>query len=547
MSKPRRFSSRHVPSTAEELVQSQVLGTDVVNRFNGLMRHLKNNTEHDEQTKQVMVSTMEALVPEEYDETIKIEFERRCAYGERMNTEFMTSAKWVKVLREIGAINAPDVPPRAGAVDLAEADIVFHKVIHDCDYGGRRLTYELFCKALYLVARIIRSDLDSESAFAELLSRIVANAPEEDVRQDQRDLMLDANVLLVLDHYKPALYDLFRTFCSRHLTSPGDASRGAGTVRITERTYWKHTQDTDLSGYTGMLTTTKSRSQAPRSTSQDSGMRREAGGGVMPGLGNLQPSFEAPVVTRMSLGEFSDQQQRSDLSPKRSALGIGGPIEEGSPTACDEAGGSIAINLEKAVESEATMQAGADAGGGCAESRPAPVETPQSQLSARQLAGYPSPGGGTLSGTMSGTLAADRTVGGSSVGVASMQTNYVNGVPQIADRKRHMSYDQMMALCKDLKVVPDLLTRVELGNIFKKAQCAGSSSSHGTSLHGYLSKEAFVEAAGQMAIEAYSKSPYSEEYPSAHEKIIAFFHTVLPSSAREVRERFHYGCSGRGR
>ena len=43
---PRRFASRHVPTAAEELVaHSNVLDPTIIKRFDGLMKHLKRNTE----------------------------------------------------------------------------------------------------------------------------------------------------------------------------------------------------------------------------------------------------------------------------------------------------------------------------------------------------------------------------------------------------------------------------------------------------------------------------------------------------------------------
>ena len=44
--------------------------------------------------KQVLASPPEVLVPEEYDEVLRGEFARHCAYGERLNTELMHSGKW---------------------------------------------------------------------------------------------------------------------------------------------------------------------------------------------------------------------------------------------------------------------------------------------------------------------------------------------------------------------------------------------------------------------------------------------------------------------
>ncbi|CAJ1359423.1 unnamed protein product [Effrenium voratum] len=57
--------------------------------------------------------------------------------------------------------------------------------------------------------------------------------------------------------------------------------------------------------------------------------------------------------------------------------------------------------------------------------------------------------------------------------------------------------------------------------------------------------QAFVDAMGRIAIQAYSEAPYCDEYPEPHEKIIAFLCDRLPG-IRTMRDRFLYGCSGRG-
>jgi len=197
-----------------------------------------------------------------------------------------------------------------------------------------------------------------------------------------------------------------------------------------------------------------------------------------------------------------------------------------------------------------SSNAEADTAGGYAEMRPAPapVSSPQADSEFFYGAAVTTPSSRGASPVRGGTLGAGNTMC-SSVGDSSCRDPYVyvNGAPVIKNRRKFMSFDQLMLLCKELKVVPDLLTRFEVSQVFKNAQCAGAPSLHGSSIHGYLSKEAFVDAAGQLAIEAYSKQPFSEEYPAAHEKIHAFFLTVLPSSSREVHERFLYGCNGRGR
>ena len=48
---------------------------------------------------------------------------------------------------------------------------------------------------------------------------------------------------LVLEHFKPKLHDLFRSFARRQLPGPTDAKVGSGTTRLKERTIWKQTQE----------------------------------------------------------------------------------------------------------------------------------------------------------------------------------------------------------------------------------------------------------------------------------------------------------------
>lgn len=50
-------------------------------------------------------------------------------------------------------------------------------------------------------------------------------------------------VRLVLEHFKPKLHDLFRSFARRQLPGPTDAKVGSGTTRLKERTIWKQTQE----------------------------------------------------------------------------------------------------------------------------------------------------------------------------------------------------------------------------------------------------------------------------------------------------------------
>lgn len=521
---PRRYTSRQVPQVAEEIAQSQVLTEDMIMRFNGLMRHLRGNSEWEEQTKQVMYSNMELLVPEEYDDILYQEFGRRCSIGERANTEFMSSAKWVRLLRDADAITpcpSSKRGPPLGTIEMADADVVFHKVLHDCDYGCKRLNYEYFCKALYLVARAIRPDLDSDEAFKDILARIAAQAPEELHQPEEvEDYMLDVKVLLVLDDFKPPLFDLFRTFCHRHLGNAAGPSHGPGAIRIRERTFWKRTQDTianatAVNGLTGTIPcrtgTIMSRGGGPRSSSQASThLPSSAGtGGCEDGQrGSARSSSMPPAIHTAFTGSEADA-----------------------------GGGGYATDVSWSPQLTSTSPLPN------LEEKP-PLDRPHSLVD-----GLP---GGSAALSSSAILAPGNTIGSASLRATgtlldASTLESANGAPVIRNRRSHMSIDQLLHMCRELKVVPDLLTRIEVIQVFKRAQCGGNASRRGSSIHDYLSQEAFVDAFVQMAMKAYSKPPFCEQYPAPSEKIFHFALAVLPVGNRELMERYHYGCAGRGR
>lgn len=468
-------------------------------RFTGLMKHLKHNTAFQDRQKQVLFKEQgELLVPDEFDEVLHSEFERRCAYGERLNSELMNSAKWVKLLRELGVSPAfgKDIclfqrpegegqssPTEAGAelhgshkmITRAEADIIFHKVVHNCDHGGQRLTYELFCKALCLVAQALWPDMEEEQAFSQILNRVIAiTAPEpEEANRAIQDAMLNANVLLVLEHFKPQLHELFTAFCHRNLGNPAAANVGMGAVRIRERTIWKHTQDTIM---------------------QSSMMSR---GGVSDGCTPRTPH-------RKEAGSDS--------------LGETPSTDQGSP----------------------------NFGGGGRSPRADSFASLQSQMSPSLFPLRAWAEGGTQ---MSIAESIDRlrsprsTMNGSPKAEKKDPYIYANGAPVIRNRTQFMSCDQFLKFCKDFRVLPDLLSRFEVVKIFKRAQMSGLVSSNGASLHGYLSRETFVDACGQVAVEAYSKEPFCDEYPEIHEKIFGFFLMTLPNKkkGKHLKDQFMYG------
>ncbi|CAJ1404195.1 unnamed protein product, partial [Effrenium voratum] len=499
-SSPRRFASRHVPTAAEELAaHSQVLEPTVIKRFDGLMKHLKRNTDKQDFEKQVLASPCDVLVPEEYDEVLRGEFARHCSFGERLNTELMHSGKWVKMLKELGLV--PGKNSKGPCLALADADIIFQRVLHDTDYGGKRLTYDFFCKALCLVAVSIYPDLDWEAAMGELLNRIAAEAEEAQAASDEPgDFSLDPNVLLVLDHFKPKLHDLFRSFARRSLPGPTDARAGTGTTRLKERSIWKHTQDTIF---------------ASRASSCILGTRDD-----------IDPS--AP--------------EEEALSPTGSSAAALPAVQE-----CDTEAHEGAKSEEPALPSQvaspkrrapALPSAAVDSRGGVASPRAGPAQSGQSLLAWAENKGWCSP----VSPDSKRSTMSSR---GKWSPVANDPYTYACGSPTIKNRRSYMSLEQLFALCKELKIMPDFVSRQAVVRIFKRAQCAGSASAHGGSNFGFLSQEAFVDAMGRIAIQAYSEAPYCDEYPEPHEKIIAFLCDRLPG-IRTMRDRFLYGCSGRG-
>jgi len=510
---------------------SDVLNTSHQMRLNGLMKHLKNNSAWEDHQKQVLLAEeADKLVPEEYDETIRNEFERRCAFGERMNTEFMSSAKWVKLLRDIGVLLPPGMSGKAAAASgrpailQAEADIIFHKVLHNCDHGGQRLTYELFCKALYLAAQAILPDFQGEAAFGEILAQVIAVAPPPSAhtstaRGQAGDPMLDARVLLVLDHFKPALHDMFRNFCGRNLCNPAWASPGSGIQRARQRSTMRHTQETLCCNTTSGTLACGSASLS-RSASQPYVATFEA---ASPALTSASPTAD-PRLSRLG----KEVPAAWEVSPRDLAEDFG----EGAGTG--SAGGLGSASMLSSVTVGAT--------GGVSPPHLSPSRSIGSLYSPRNSAANFHLDNSPIAPQGSYFNDFGASIASGSPRAEATKTEYANGSPVIKDRRQNMSVDQLLDWCKELKMMPNVLTRVEVVRIFKRAQTTGFPGSHGSGVHGFLSREAFVDAVGQLALEAYSKEPFCDEYVEAHEKICAFLLDYLPGNSRET-ERLLTGCS----
>eukprot|EP00429_Kryptoperidinium_foliaceum_P071446 CAMPEP_0176072800 /NCGR_PEP_ID=MMETSP0120_2-20121206/36372_1 /TAXON_ID=160619 /ORGANISM="Kryptoperidinium foliaceum, Strain CCMP 1326" /LENGTH=609 /DNA_ID=CAMNT_0017406477 /DNA_START=61 /DNA_END=1888 /DNA_ORIENTATION=- len=519
---PRRFSSRHVPSVAEDIAYFELLTPSMHTRFNGLMKYLKNNSAQEDSEKRVLIAeSPEQLVPPGSVRALNEEFERRCAYGERMNLELMSSAKWMRLLEDMhlippakrgspgdaenksespvaDAMVAPTVavtPPQFEAEALegkkakrstspdddssvateappsepdwfaeertlprATGDIIFRRVLHNCNHGGLRLDYELFCKALMLTGHMLWPEESLERVCAHMVSKVVETAPEQGSRSpvdDTSELMLTAEAALMLERFKPALHDLFQATCTQNLINPGAATYGAGSVRNQGRSI---------------------RKAAPT----------EGLGLASFGLaGSAAATVTADLLAQAAVGASPVRSEGTPASSNHLALPVG------NRWACAETIGRTFAALSGSPRSP----------------RASPVGS-----------------------------ASPKIVGG--------MCKTANGSPVMANRRQVVSSDQFQTLTRKLGVMPDLLSSKEVVRIFKRSETAAAGISHSAGVHGFLTREAFVDAMGSLAIEAYSKPPFCDEYPEVHDKIHALLSTVLPSNTRHTNDRFLLAAVG---
>lgn len=163
-----------------------------------------HRTSQDSEKRVLVVESPDQMVPPDMERALKDEFQRRCAYGERMNLELMNSARWMRLLEDVrlvppaqrgsgaaAALATSEAAPGTGAplaeklgakrgapeedaesvateappsepgsfeertLPRAAGDIIFRRVLHNCNHGGLRLDYELFCKALLLAGHML--------------------------------------------------------------------------------------------------------------------------------------------------------------------------------------------------------------------------------------------------------------------------------------------------------------------------------------------------------------------------------------------------------
>ncbi|OLQ08650.1 hypothetical protein AK812_SmicGene7830 [Symbiodinium microadriaticum] len=496
---PRRFASRHVPTAAEELAQhSQVLEPSVIKRFDGLMRHLKRNTDKQDFEKQVLASPPDVLVPEEYDEVLRGEFSRHCSFGERLNTELMHSGKWVKMLKELGFVPGPGKAKGPCLSSLAVADIIFQRVLHDTDYGGKRLTYDFFCKALCLVAVNMYPNMDWEAAMGELLQRIATAAEalpetlgkthflvafpqqESNAQVPPEISCIDQRELVAL----PAKHSDWLTPVEETLKNCHEVRAALQDLQLPQAIIADEAEDEEEEDSSESCTLEaededeseghspgKMRTRQPEHDLFGSFARRQ--------LPSPMDARTGTGTTRLKERSIWKHTQDTVFASRASSCMLGGTFRDDDlPENQDETSMSPGLPAVKEVFEEHSEATGAPE----SDTRPE-----QDSLDPNPEASLPhqvaSPERGSPERRRRPQLPSGAFSGS---GFLSPKSGPASG----QNRRSFMSLEQLFALCKELKIMPDLMSRQAVVRIFKRAQCAGSASAHGGSNFGYLSQEA---------------------------------------------------------
>eukprot|EP00928_Gymnodinium_smaydae_P020777 TRINITY_DN18034_c0_g1_i1.p1 TRINITY_DN18034_c0_g1~~TRINITY_DN18034_c0_g1_i1.p1 ORF type:complete len:544 (-),score=115.58 TRINITY_DN18034_c0_g1_i1:62-1645(-) len=428
----RQLKSRHVPPAAEALIGMSGFSSELADRFDGLMSYLKGNRDADELWKQAMAAQIRLLVPEEFAHMLAAEFERRCRFGERTNTELMKTAKFVGLLKDAGIVVNFNEKLRPGCLEHAVVDHILAKVIHDCDYGGRRLTYEMFCKALYMCGCRLRPDMSPGAAFAELIGRLASACQQADkdtasahILSEDALLLRSGAPLLALNQYRSELTSLFYAFSGKDLPNALEPVPGVGIVRSSERACWERS----------------------------------------------------------------------------------GAVSDTTCEATSALAGSTAVwySICSSPVGDWCLSTTFD-GDWCADLQAAPA-WPSTDLSL-------------------------------TAGAGADPYCYANGVPVIPRRTRHMSADQFLAFCRSLRIVPELCTKPEAVDIFKRVQVASEHAVLGGSLYQFIDEQQFLDAVGQLALVAFSKPPLAQEFKTTELRVKGFLRRILPPGSRQrTRER----------
>eukprot|EP01027_Heterolobosea_sp_BB2_P012019 GEZU01017440.1.p1 GENE.GEZU01017440.1~~GEZU01017440.1.p1 ORF type:complete len:261 (+),score=61.98 GEZU01017440.1:546-1328(+) len=106
-------------------------------------------------------------------------------------------------------------------------------------------------------------------------------------------------------------------------------------------------------------------------------------------------------------------------------------------------------------------------------------------------------------------------------------------VEAIASANTSLSSQELIKLCHDFDVCPDLLNISDVIDLFRASNFGHSADDQ----ENELSYEEFVECWARCALKAFSVSPWAEMYPSNVEKVRAFIHRMDISDANKLNSR----------
>eukprot|EP00744_Colponema_vietnamica_P002318 GILI01003664.1.p2 GENE.GILI01003664.1~~GILI01003664.1.p2 ORF type:complete len:459 (-),score=154.54 GILI01003664.1:160-1536(-) len=168
--------------------------------IDNLQRKLLNRPTRDELVKQEILKGRGMTVDEEQEEELRSIFSFYCSYGDALNTEMMSAAKWYKLMRECKLIG--------DNLSYADVDIIFKEVLVGTQ-AEVRINYDQFRRALGMLSVKLYPDEAPVAAFQKLfLTHIIpyaSRAPPDTVA----DQLIDPDVLLVFDKYRKPLRQIF--------------------------------------------------------------------------------------------------------------------------------------------------------------------------------------------------------------------------------------------------------------------------------------------------------------------------------------------------
>lgn len=198
-------------------------------------------------------------------------FEHYCNIGDRTNTEWLSTQKWVRMLTDarilLAATDAPPNPYETAAnaegeeispdhmrhLTRAEGELIHRKVLNACDPGMGRLSFDLFCKALAVLSIKLypvpnnlaqggeEADFFSpEEALQIVFRKIIefCHPKDRSIGVPDDNIVLGQKEIAIVNRHKEYLLDLFYSFTGKHQSNPSIYGKcGTGQQKRRERTY----------------------------------------------------------------------------------------------------------------------------------------------------------------------------------------------------------------------------------------------------------------------------------------------------------------------